>query len=60
MNKPTCKCGRYWKCPIRIRITGAGVISTKSSELLKCGEVHRQIEIVGRLKLNNPNPIGDV
>lgn len=36
-------------CPVAVRIFGAGVVNVKSSELIKCCRVKKQIDAANRI-----------
>lgn len=50
-----CSCGKYegQMCPNAFYITGAGVLSIKSNDLVKCGKFQEQARLASQIaKLN--------
>ena len=41
-NGVRCKCGQHKQCVSKVTISGAGVLSRKSNELVKCGKFQEQ------------------
>ncbi|MCK5614321.1 hypothetical protein KAR91_71305 [Candidatus Pacearchaeota archaeon] len=54
MSESICECGKRRKCPFRIIVKGAGIVSARSKDILACGKGLKTLERSRLIKLNNP------